>query len=62
LVTDGLTNRQIANKLWRSPHTVDAHLRHIFQKLGVHSRVELVRIAVERTLAAPRDVDGGEAA
>jgi DNA-binding CsgD family transcriptional regulator len=62
LVADGLTNRQIANTLWRSPYTVDAHLRHIFQKLGIHSRVELVRIAFERTFAAPRSLDGGVAA
>jgi DNA-binding CsgD family transcriptional regulator/transcriptional regulator of acetoin/glycerol metabolism len=52
LVSDGLTNRQVASKLWLSRHTVDAHLRHIYQKLDIHSRLELVRIATSRTSTA----------
>lgn len=43
LVADGLTNRQIAHRLFLSPHTVDSHLRHSFTKLGVNSRVELTK-------------------
>ncbi|QKW09298.1 helix-turn-helix transcriptional regulator [Streptomyces sp. NA04227] len=42
LVADGLTNRQIASRVNLSPHTVNFHLRKIFRKLGVSSRVELV--------------------
>ncbi|WP_328707357.1 LuxR C-terminal-related transcriptional regulator [Streptomyces mexicanus] len=42
LVAAGLTNRQIASRVNLSPHTVNFHLRKIFQKLGVCSRVELV--------------------
>jgi transcriptional regulator of acetoin/glycerol metabolism len=57
LVAEGLTNRQIANKLWRSRYTIDAHLRHIFHKLGINSRVELVRIATSRHLTGPRLID-----
>jgi len=41
-------NRQIAEQLFVSPHTVDTHLRHIFDKLGVKSRVELTRAAADR--------------
>ncbi|MEU3659169.1 helix-turn-helix transcriptional regulator [Streptomyces sp. NPDC032940] len=41
-VAAGLTNRQIASRVNLSPHTVNFHLRKIFQKLGVSSRVELV--------------------
>ncbi|MEV4352591.1 helix-turn-helix transcriptional regulator [Actinoplanes sp. NPDC049596] len=41
LVGLALTNRQIASRLGRSPHTVNYHLRQIFRKLGLASRVEL---------------------
>ena len=51
LVAQGLTNRRIASKLFISPYTVDAHLRHIFQKLDISSRVDLVRIATARAVA-----------
>jgi DNA-binding CsgD family transcriptional regulator len=44
LVAAGLTNRQIASQLTISPHTVDSHLRSIYNRLGVNSRVELTRI------------------
>ncbi len=41
LVVQGLTNRQIAEKLFLSKHTVDSHLKSAFAKLGVRSRVAL---------------------
>jgi DNA-binding CsgD family transcriptional regulator len=43
LVAEGLTNRQIAERVFISRHTVDFHLRSIFRKVGVASRVELAR-------------------
>ena len=38
LVTHGLTNRQIAQELVLSQHTVDKHVKNILKKLGLHSR------------------------
>jgi DNA-binding CsgD family transcriptional regulator len=40
-VAGGMTNRDIAVGLHLSRHTVDAHLKHVYLKLDIHSRVEL---------------------
>ncbi|MCU1375124.1 MAG: putative transcriptional regulator [Actinomycetia bacterium] len=50
LVAGGLTNQEAAERLFLSRHTVGFHLRSIFAKLGVSSRVALTRLAVERDL------------
>jgi DNA-binding CsgD family transcriptional regulator len=49
LVAEGRTNRDIADQLFVSPNTVRTHLRHIFEKLAVRSRVELARATVEHS-------------
>jgi DNA-binding NarL/FixJ family response regulator len=41
LVARGLSNRDIAERLVISKRTVDAHVNHIFAKLGLSSRVQL---------------------
>jgi DNA-binding CsgD family transcriptional regulator len=46
-VSEGLTNVQVGKSMFLSRHTVDFHLRHIFRKLNVHSRVELTRHVLE---------------
>jgi DNA-binding CsgD family transcriptional regulator len=51
LVADGLTNREVAERLFVSPHTVNSHLRHVFAKLGINSRVELARFARDYEMA-----------
>jgi DNA-binding NarL/FixJ family response regulator len=43
LVAAGRTNREVAEQLVLSPKTIEAHLRNIYAKLGVRSRVELAR-------------------
>ena len=53
LVTDRLTNPQIAGKLFLSEKTIESHLRNIFVKLGASSRVEVAR-TVEREQARAR--------
>jgi DNA-binding CsgD family transcriptional regulator len=45
LAAAGCTNRGIADRLFVSPHTVNTHLRHVFDKLDIRSRVDLTRIA-----------------
>ncbi|NYG07957.1 DNA-binding CsgD family transcriptional regulator [Phycicoccus badiiscoriae] len=47
LVACGMTNRATAQELVVSPHTVDAHLKHMYAKLGIHSRVELAVLALQ---------------
>jgi DNA-binding CsgD family transcriptional regulator len=48
LVAQGLSNRQVAGRLFLSTHTVAFHLRHIYWKLDVNSRVQLARMAAEQ--------------
>ncbi|HWM73432.1 MAG TPA: MEDS domain-containing protein [Nocardioides sp.] len=46
-VAQGMTNRSIAVELYLSRHTVDAHLKHVYLKLDIHSRVELTVLALK---------------
>jgi DNA-binding CsgD family transcriptional regulator/transcriptional regulator with XRE-family HTH domain len=48
LVADGLTNRQVAERVGVSPYTVDFHLRQIFRRLAVGSRVDLARLVFKQ--------------
>ena len=50
LVATGMTNAQVAERLYLSPRTVAAHLRRIYDKLGTSSRADAVRFTVEHGL------------
>ncbi|TMR13938.1 hypothetical protein ETD85_57165 [Nonomuraea zeae] len=50
LVADGWTNRQVAEQMFLSVHTVSFHLRQVYRKLNIGSRVELARLAVTESL------------
>jgi DNA-binding CsgD family transcriptional regulator len=49
LVCEGLGNKEVATRLFVSPRTVQAHLAHVYTKLGINSRVQLVQEAARRT-------------
>jgi DNA-binding CsgD family transcriptional regulator len=48
-VAEGLTNRQIAARLFLSSHTVNSHLRSIFMKLNIHTRAELAVLVANQS-------------
>ena len=56
LVAQGLTNGEIANTLYISPHTVKVHLRNIMAKLQVKNRQQAVVLAKEKDMLS--DVNG----
>jgi two-component system, NarL family, response regulator NreC len=48
LVAEGQSNKQIADLLSVSPHTIETHRAHILEKLDIHNTAELVLYAVRR--------------
>ncbi len=52
LVAEGLTNRQIAGKLFISKRTAETHVQHIFNKLGFSTRSQIAAWAVRQQLVA----------
>jgi DNA-binding CsgD family transcriptional regulator len=50
LVAEGLTDQEVAQRLFLSPRTVGRHLTSVYHKLGVGSRTAASRVATERGL------------
>jgi DNA-binding NarL/FixJ family response regulator len=57
LIATGATNREIANRLFLSPHTVKEHTSAVYRKLSVRNRAEAVRQAQELGLIGSRAGD-----
>jgi DNA-binding NarL/FixJ family response regulator len=56
-LVEGRTKKQMGKKLFLSEHTVDTHLRHIYDKLGVHTRTDAVVKAIKENLVPTEDED-----
>lgn len=50
LIAQGLTNREVAKRLYLSVNTVEAHRGHIMAKLGLHNRAQLIKYAIKKKL------------
>ncbi|WP_291475482.1 response regulator transcription factor [Corynebacterium sp.] len=53
LVGQGLSNQEIAEKFFISPHTAKTHVNRIMSKIGAHDRAQLVILAYESGLLVP---------
>ena len=53
LVAQRLTNREVADRLFISRHTVESHLKSVYRKLGITSRLELAACAAEAAAEQP---------
>ncbi len=53
LIAEGLSNKEVADKLFLSTHTVTTHRKNIMSKLGVNNTAGLVLFAVRENLVSP---------
>ncbi|MDR5694613.1 MAG: response regulator transcription factor [Armatimonadota bacterium] len=53
LIAEGLTNQEIAQRLYLSVRTVETHRKNIMEKLGLHTSADLVRYAIRKGLIKP---------
>lgn len=59
LLCQGLSNREIAGRLFICEQTVKSHLHHIFKKVGVSNRLQLVRYAFRSNIQLRPDAGSG---
>lgn len=55
LIAEGLTNKEIAQKLYISPHTIKSHVHNILEKLTLHSRLQIAKYAHDKESSATND-------
>jgi len=48
LVSEGLSNKEIARQLKLTDGTIKVHLHHVFEKLGIRNRTSLAALAIRR--------------
>ena len=48
LIAEGLTNKEIGQKLYISPHTIKSHVHNILEKLTLHSRLQIAKYAHDK--------------
>jgi DNA-binding NarL/FixJ family response regulator len=53
LVAEGLTNKEMAKRLWLSERGAEGNIQNIYNKLGIHKRSELTRWVLEHDLRSP---------
>ena len=58
MVTEGMTNREAADRMFVSVKTVEANLSRVYRKLGIRSRAELVRLFVSDGVTVAEPVRG----
>ena len=54
-VAEGMSNKEVAEQMFLSPRTIDAHLRNVFAKLGVTSRARLARLPLRLDEGEPEE-------
>jgi len=57
LIAEGLTNRQIAERLFIAERTAESHVEHILNKLGLHSRTQVATWTIENRPSSKPDSD-----
>ena len=60
LIAEGHTNQGIANELYISVKTVEAHKSHIMSKLHARNRTDLIRYAIRKGIVRLESVEEGE--
>jgi DNA-binding CsgD family transcriptional regulator len=53
LIAEGLTNAEIAERLFASPTTINSHINHLFAKAGLRDRTQAVNYAYRTGIATP---------